>query len=196
MQGTEGADGDLPTDWEGRFFNTPFRKAIWLILQPIFYGCRPFYTCPQPVTQMEIVNNIIQIAFDYFIYTAFGPKMLFYLLGGSLLSMGLHPVAGHFISEHIIWVQGHETYSYTGPLNWITWNVGYHVAHHDFPSVPGKFLPKVHEIAPEFYDNLPIHTSWVWCLVDFITNPKYGPYARLKRDRLPNITAEMGEKDD
>jgi sphingolipid delta-4 desaturase len=112
-----------------------------------------------------------------------GGRVLFYLMGGSLMAMGFHPVAGHFISEHYMFNHGFETYSYYGPLNMVTFNVGYHNEHHDFPYIPGSRLPKVRQIAPEFYDNLPHHNSWSKVLYDFIIDPAIGPYARIKRNK-------------
>ena len=37
-------------------------------------------------------------------------------------------------------------------------------------------------MAPEFYDNLPCHNSWIRVLYDFITCSEMGPYSRVKRD--------------
>ncbi|XP_048488081.1 sphingolipid delta(4)-desaturase DES1 isoform X2 [Plutella xylostella] len=180
-QGDEVLDTDLPTLIEAKLFNTTAGKCLWLLLQPFFYSFRPLIVRPKPPTPMELVNLVIQLFFDALIVKFFGWKVLGYMIYGSLMAMGLHPVAGHFVSEHYMFRKGFETYSYYGPLNWITFNVGYHNEHHDFPAVPGRRLPEVKRIASEFYDNLPQHHSWTSVLYDFATDPEVGPYARVKR---------------
>ncbi|CAK1593029.1 unnamed protein product [Parnassius mnemosyne] len=180
-QGDEVIDVDLPTLVEAKLFCTTGGKLIWLFLQPLFYSLRPLVVRPKPPSPLELVNLIIQVFFDAVVVKLFGLRALWYLLLGSFMAMGIHPVAGHFISEHYMFRKGFETYSYYGPLNWITFNVGYHNEHHDFPAVPGRRLPEVKRIAAEFYDNLPQHTSWSAVLYDFVMDPDIGPYARIKR---------------
>ncbi|KAF2904567.1 hypothetical protein ILUMI_01614 [Ignelater luminosus] len=180
-QGDEQKDTDIPTYVEAQLFCTTFGKFIWVILQPFFYALRPLVIYPKPPNLLELVNFITQMTFNGLVIYYFGGRVFCYLLLGSLMAMGLHPVAGHFISEHYMFKKGYETYSYYGPLNWITFNVGYHNEHHDFPAVPGSRLPEVKRIAGEFYDNLPQHNSWSAVLYDFIMDPDIGPYARIKR---------------
>jgi len=180
-QGHEHIDTDIPTEIEAKLFTRTLTKAIWMFLQPAFYALRPFAMNPKPASKLEVFNVIMQIAFNALIVYVFGGKSLFYMIAGSLLGMGLHPVAGHFISEHYMFSLGFETYSYYGILNKVTFNVGYHNEHHDFPNIPGKYLPKVRELAPEYYNTIPYHTSWVKVLYDYITDPSIGPYARAKR---------------
>ncbi|XP_077989030.1 sphingolipid delta(4)-desaturase DES1-like isoform X2 [Glandiceps talaboti] len=180
-QGDTDLDMDIPSQLEGKLFTNTYTKCLWVVLQPLFYALRPLFLNPKPVSTLEVVNFVVQVIFDLALWYFWGGKVLFYLIGGSLLAMGLHPVAGHFISEHYMFKKGYETYSYYGPLNAITFNVGYHMEHHDFPSIPGSRLPLVKKIAPEYYDNLPHHDSWSKVIYDFITDPDIGPYARVKR---------------
>lgn len=180
-QGDEVIDTDLPTLLEARLFCTTFGKFCWVILQPLFYMIRPLAINPKPPGVHELVNLLVQAIFDACVVYTCGWRVLVYMIVGTLLAMGLHPVAGHFIAEHYMFKKGFETYSYYGPLNWITFNVGYHNEHHDFPSVPGRRLPDVKRIAAEFYDGMPQHHSWTKVLYDFIMDPEVGPYARIKR---------------
>ncbi|KHN83266.1 Sphingolipid delta(4)-desaturase/C4-hydroxylase DES2 [Toxocara canis] len=179
--GEEALDTDVPTDLEGRLFTTPMRKFIWLILQPFFYAFRPLIIYRKAPTDLELLNAVVQIIYDFFIFHFCGMKAVFYLIFGSVIAMGVHPSAGHFISEHYVFVKDQETYSYYGLWNLVTYNVGYHVEHHDFPYVPGRNLPQIRAMAPEFYKDLCKHNSWVWVLYQFVVNPALGPYARLKR---------------
>lgn len=180
-QGDEQMDTDLPTRIEAILFSSKIGKFCFVVLQPLFYALRPAIVLPKEVLPLEYVNWAIQIAFDAIIIYTLGMKSMCYLWLGTLLGLGLHPIAGHFIAEHYVFVKGFETYSYYGPLNLITYNVGCHNEHHDFPNIPGYRLNEVKKIAPEFYDNLPCHHSWIKVLYDFITCREMGPYSRIKR---------------
>jgi len=142
-QGDDTLDADIPSRIEGQLFQHTFTKLIWVILQPLFYAFRPVITRPKPITALQATNIVIQVAFNASIVYVMGWRSLAYLVLGTFLALGLHPVAGHFISEHYMFEKGFETYSYYGPLNLVTFNVGYHNEHHDFPSIPGRRLPQV-----------------------------------------------------
>jgi fatty acid desaturase len=186
-------DPDLPTQFEGRFFVGPVRKLIWLILQPLTYTIRPLFQQPIPLTRAELVQWVVQFSLDAVIVYYWGWVPLVYLFLATLLGGSLHPMSGHYIGEHYEWAKGYETYSYYGPLNWFGWNVGFHNEHHDFPRVPFTKLPELKKLAPEYYDNLPFHSSWVALMVRFILDPELNPFAR--RVRIPKgkegLAAEM-----
>jgi len=170
-QGSDGIDVDIPSRWEGEIFTNPLMKLIWIFFQPVFYVTRPLFIKPKKPGFWEAVNWSVCLGFDLLIYYYWGGKSLSYLFLSSFLGTGLHPVAGHFIAEHYVFVKGYETYSYYGPLNLVSFNVGYHNEHHDFPRIPGSRLPILRKIAPDYYDTLPSHSSWVRVMWDYITDP-------------------------
>jgi len=183
-QGVDGIDTDIPSKIEITFFDRAWKKVIWMFLQPLFYAFRPMMVKPKNPTKWEAVNWITQMTFNFLIVKYMGWKSLAYLVSGTLLGLGLHPTAGHFIAEHYEYNPGQETYSYYGPCNYLNFNVGYHNEHHDFPKIAWSNLPKVRQIAPEFYDSragLKCYDSYLWVMWKYITDPRIGPAARIKR---------------
>ena len=178
--GVDGVDTDIPTETEARLFTGVFGRMIWVILQPFFYAMRPMIIRPRSKPRGAWTVCFLQILFDLAILVFLGWKSFLYLFGGSLLGTGLHPMSGHFVAEHFEFVRGQETYSYYGPLNWLTYNVGHHIEHHDFPRIPGWKLPLVRKIAPEFYTS-PSYTSWTRVIFDFIVGRNMTLFGRVKR---------------
>jgi len=93
---------------------------------PFLYSFRPMFVFPKAIHLLEIINFIIAFIFDGLMFYFFGGKTVAYFLLSTTLGLSLHPISGHFIAEHYVFKEGHETYSYYGPLNYITYNVGYH----------------------------------------------------------------------
>lgn len=62
--GEEALDTDVPTEFEGRFFTTTGRKFLWLFLQPLFYAFRPLIIYKKALTDMELLNAIVQVNTD------------------------------------------------------------------------------------------------------------------------------------
>lgn len=191
FQGVDGVDTDVPTKWEVRVFTNAFMKFIWLVLQPAFYAIRPMLVSPKTKNLSEWINVVVVVAFDAVIVATMGYKSMAYLLIGTILGLGFHPCAGHFVAEHYIFTEGHETYSYYGPLNFLNFNVGFHNEHHDFPKIPWSNLPKVRKIAPEYYDNLPHYTSYCAVLYRYIMDPSVGPWSRAVRNKTSDTARKV-----
>jgi len=183
-QGSDMVDMDLPCKAEAKLFRSSLGRLIWLFLQPFFYGLRPVLLKPLPITRWEMMNWSVQMSFNIFVLTQWGPKAMLYLVLGALLGTGVHPLSGHFL-EHLESVVGQETYSYYGWLNLLTYNVGYHNEHHDFPQVPGSKLPALKAMIP-FYSTLPHYNNWVRVLYDFVVNGNTNLFCRVKRHPRKN----------
>jgi sphingolipid delta-4 desaturase len=119
------------------------------------------------------------LVFDTALWTAWGGGAVLYLFLSTMFGTGLHFMSGHFIAEHYTFVSGQPTYSYYGLMNFMSFNVGYHIEHHDFPFVAGSRLPLIRATAPEFYDTPMSHASWLHVLHKYITDPKLRPGSRV-----------------
>lgn len=193
--GVDGLDTDLPTALEAVFFDSILGKAFFCTFQILFYALRPMFIFSVPFTWVSLVNVVVQFTFDYILVSYIGSgNSLLYLILSSFLAGSLHPLAGHFIAEHYVYetvapeardprnnVPVPETFSYYGPLNFLTYNVGLHNEHHDFPAVPWTRLHKLNEIAGEFYNDLPRHESWSYAIWRFIWDEQVGMRCRVKR---------------
>lgn len=188
--GVDGMDPDLPTPMEMRLFTSVLGKFIWVGLYPFAYAFRPVLVMPKNVLPIEILNGAINLVVDLSIAYFWGSRAILYLLLGTYFGLSYHPIAGHFIAEHFIWpgIDAYqETFSYYGWWNYLTFNLGYHQEHHDFPRVPGSKLPLLRSIAPEFYATKP-HPGWMRTILSFIFNADVSPSNRVVR-----VKSEGGE---
>ncbi|KAG7619599.1 Fatty acid desaturase domain [Arabidopsis suecica] len=181
FQGVDGIDMDVPTYTEAHLVTNIFAKTIWVFLQLFFYALRPIFIKPKPPGYWEFINFLIQIVLDVSVVLFFGWRSFAYLILSTFVGGGMHPMAGHFISEHYVFNPNQETYSYYGPLNLLTWSVGYHNEHHDFPRIPGNKLHLVKKIAGEYYEGLESYKSWSQVIYMYIMDTTVGPYSRMKR---------------
>ena len=128
-----------------------------------------------------IINWLVVFSVDILIVVYFGWISLLYLVFSFFFSIGLHPLGARWIQEHYLVQPPQETYSYYGPINILSLNVGYHNEHHDFPSIPWNKLPQLKKMASEYYDNLYYHTSLVKLFFKFIFDPNLSLFSRMAR---------------
>jgi len=195
-QGDYEFDADLANDWEARLIgNKWYGKAFWLAMFPFFQLTRPPRLKSIVMwSKWSFVNLFFSVSYVAAIIYFCGFPGLLYLVFSFFLSIGLHPVGARWIQEHYTYNMDQETASYYGPINILALNVGYHNEHHDFPSIPWNNLPKLKAMAPEYYDNLKYHTSWVKLLFQFLFDERYSLFSRVIRTQEGKVSYERAKK--
>jgi sphingolipid delta-4 desaturase len=191
--GDEVLDTDIPTAFEALVLSNVLGKAFFATFQIFFYALRPMFITQIKFTYIHLLNVIFQFIVDVLIIKYWGVNSLLYFIFSSFLAGSLHPCSGHFIAEHYVMdppksynrqtdAPPAETFSYYGILNVVTWNVGLHNEHHDFPYIAWSKLFELNSIANEFYKDLPQHKSWIMVIWNFVLDDKVLLYNRVKRE--------------
>jgi len=192
--GIRGLDADIPTVREARWVgNSSWRKTCWLGM----YWAVQALLRPATVKRVRTIDNWVLLNAAAMVGAMapivwfFGWWPMAYLLLSTIFSLGVHPVGARWIQEHFVFREGQETYSYYGPLNKLSFNMGYHNEHHDFPQVPWSRLPAVRATAPEFYEHLYYHRSWTKLLFHVLFSRKFRLHNRIVRPMPESIKDVM-----
>jgi len=124
-------------------------------------------------TTWAVIYPLINLAFCFGLYFAFGWQSVVYLLASALFFTGfLHPYCLGWVLG-ISHFHGTRRYqptasSYGWLQNGISFNAGLHVEHHDLMSIPWRRLSKLREIAPEFYNDLETIRSYTLLGLQFV----------------------------
>ncbi|EGG19825.1 sphingolipid delta 4 desaturase [Cavenderia fasciculata] len=183
-------DPDVPLKYENWILgHSIVGKAVWFCFYSIVIAVRSaFYPLKNqsPVSGWMGLNYVFNITFTYLMYQWVGTYGMLFMVLSSLMSVGfmLHPLGARWIAEHFAVTQSEqETYSTYGLINTLGFNIGYHNEHHDFVRVPWVYLPRLTEIADEFYKKgLRYHTSYWRVLYEFLNQDTFTFDTRVTRD--------------
>jgi sphingolipid delta-4 desaturase len=178
----KGLDPDLPTQLEINLLSSFPGKLLNILMMPFVYSLRPLFVHSKAPNFFEILNVVAVFYVDYLCYTYISPAALGWLLIGSYCSLTVHWTSGHLIGEHFEFLYRMETYDYFGWANYTNLNLGYHMEHHDFPMIPWTRLPILRKMAPEYYEHLPHHTSYLTVWFRYLVDNYMGPYSRISRE--------------
>lgn len=168
----DGADTQAPQLWDFKFVTNGVKRAIWHQMGPILtHSDAPSH---RP-SKWIFINIAVNVVCTGLIFWWLGFNGILYLGVSGLMAFGHHPVGVRRYGEHLTLKDGQPTTSYYGPLNFLSFNVGYHVEHHDLPSVPWTRVRKLHALAPELYKDLAYVPSWTGLLWQLTFKSGEGP---------------------
>jgi fatty acid desaturase len=160
------------------------KYLIGLEKEPVLeqYQLKPFKAFPQVARSPWFYLNMFALTvFNTIVYINYGPVPILYFFLCNAFCNGLHPLGMRQVQEHYIQKRSQPTNSVYSPFGTLLLNIGYHNEHHDFPNIPWNRLPKLKEIAPEFYNNLFYWHSYTEVFIDFFKNEGI-PYTSLLED--------------
>jgi sphingolipid 4-desaturase/C4-monooxygenase len=141
--------------WAGR---STWRKFLGFTFGRFFLDGRSSDKPPRDA--WVIANQVLRIAAVVGLSLLAGLRSTSYLMFSLFFAFGPHPLGARRISEHVTVRPDQPTISYYGPGNRISFDVGYHVEHHDFPHVPWRRLRTLRRSAGEYYAPLARVESW------------------------------------
>lgn len=168
----DGLDTQAPTRAEARFVGTSTpRKLLSFTFGRFFFQGRP--AGKVPLDRWLALNLGAQVIAMAALVAVAGVRPLVYLTVAALAAFGPHPLGARRLSEHLPVLRMQPTYSYYGLLNRLSFNVGYHVEHHDFPAISWRRLPELRAIARDDYEALFWIRSWTLLLLEYLVRSTY-----------------------
>ena len=186
------------SDPDGRDTQAPTRKEVEVVghsgprklfsftFGRFFYKARLANAVPHDAWFMA--NLVACLLVNGTLIATAGIRALVYVLLSALAGFGPHVLGARRVSEHLTVRRGQPTNSYYGPLNRVSFDVGYHVEHHDFPAVPWRRLRRLRATACEHYDGLATVRSWSRLIALYFVD------ARLSVGQYTGVTGEFLEE--
>jgi len=144
------------------------RKTLW----PTQTRIPSFSRFPHGIHGWLYVNLLVSLIYEGVQIYYFGCGPVLFRMFSSVVGNGPSPLGMRNVQEHYYQRKGQPTTSvYAGIVNTLTFNIGYHVEHHDFSTIPCMRLPKLRKIAPEHYNDLFSYQSYTEVLTRFFSDP-------------------------
>lgn len=176
-----GRDTQAPTWAEDAWVGTSsWRKLVSFTAGRFYWKGRPANKVP--FDGWMIANWVTSFGAITVVAIGWGAAPALYLLCSSLLAFGPHPFGARRLSEHLPVREEQPTNSYYGPLNAVSFNVGYHVEHHDFPNIPWTRIKQLKQLARDEYEELFAFRSWSKLIASYFWDARYrvGHYVGLR----------------
>lgn len=184
----DGPDTQAPQAWEFGFVRSRLRAFIWHSFGPLMVHRAQRSKASGWLPLNFVLQGAVVVPFA----VHYGWRSMLFLLASAWLAFGPHPIGIRRYGEHLTLALTQPTTSYYGLLNWLSLNVGFHVEHHDLPSVPWNRLPKLRALAPELYTPLKSISSWSFLLWGLLTRDGEGPN-RYYLERPSRGTADSSD---